>query len=966
MDTTATSDLLANTDLRDNLSVVHLNENDVFCENRLNLLVLNINSIRNKIDDLHLYVSNFNKTIHFLCITETRVSENEAYLCDLPNYTAICCPRTNRSGGGACIFVHSSLDFDVLINEEFLEGSNIVVTLKEPKINVAVIYRPPHANLVDSISYLDMLLEKFENLICVGDFNINLLSPDSEDYKTMLTSNGFCLLNKIDINNYTFKRETSFSILDHALTDLYNRNFRMSVHDVSFSDHRSLLISSSARIQARNFEEVNIIKHDYNSINSNLAQSIENVNNLDDLTETLKSLISQNVHHIKMKRKRKESLPWVNATVLEHINIRDQMYKRTLEWPSNSLIMKNYKQQKNFVNNLMKSARKNYYCDLIASNRNDIRKVWSIMNEIVFNKKNNVNCNQTVELEVNGNKITNITQICNAFNNFFIKTPVDLKKELSDRFNNQIQVPTLNRSNEHTLMLFPATENEISNFVRELNISSAPGIDKIPAKLLKVNVQNIVPKLTLLINQSSLEGKFPDSLKTAKVRPIFKSGSKKSLGNYRPISVLPTLSKPFEKYLHSRIYSFFKKHKIIHKNQFGFQPKSNTLTAAISFVNDLQTELDKKSMICASIFIDVSKAFDCVPHDLLLSKLYKYGIRGNAHRLIESYLDNRKQKVVLDGAESIELIQKYGVPQGSIIGPLFFIVFVNDLFHLNLKGRIQLYADDAAIIYNSKNLDTLFSDMQQDLNLINTWFFNNGLTINASKTKYVIFSYTDKFNNINNQLFIGNEKLERVRSTVYLGLTIQQNLKWSEHVEKIYKKITNFLGMLRRSSYMLPIKERKSVFYAHVQSQISYLNVIWQNSAENILSKISIALNKFMRVIFWEDYTNPNIRTVNLYSKNNMLNLKQINFYEAIVFMYKLKHNLIRNNIEIEYNSDVHSYNTRSANDIRPSIPRTNYLRLGCMYSSIVSFNNLPITLKDVTPLSKFKEQLKQYILNAT
>uniref|UniRef100_A0A8D8B4R6 (northern house mosquito) hypothetical protein n=1 Tax=Culex pipiens TaxID=7175 RepID=A0A8D8B4R6_CULPI len=121
-----------------------------------------------------------------------------------------------------------------------------------------------------------------------------------------------------------------------------------------------------------------------------------------------------------------------------------------------------------------------------------------------------------------------------------------------------------------------------------------------------------------------------------------------------------------------------------------------------------------------------------------------------------------------------------------------------------------------------------------------------------------------------------------------------------------------------------------------------------------------------MRVIFWEDYTNPNIRTVNLYSKNNMLNLKQINFYEAIVFMYKLKHNLIRNNIEIEYNSDVHSYNTRSANDIRPSIPRTNYLRLGCMYSSIVSFNNLPITLKDVTPLSKFKEQLKQYILNAT
>lgn len=163
---------------------------------------------------------------------------------------------------------------------------------------------------------------------------------------------------------------------------------------------------------------------------------------------------------------------------------------------------------------------------------------------------------------------------------------------------------------------------------------------------------------------------------------------------------------------------------------------------------------------------------------------------------------------------------------------------------------------------------------------------------------------------------------------------------------------------------MLPIKERKSIFYAHVQSQISYLNVIWQNSAENALSKISLTLNKFMRVIFWEEYTNPNVRTANLYSRNSMMNLKQINFYEAIVFIYKLKHNLIRHNIALEHNSDVHSHNTRSASAIRPSIPRTNYLRLGCMYSSIVNFNNLPDYLKIITPLSRFKKHVKQFILS--
>lgn len=345
-------------------------------------------------------------------------------------------------------------------------------------------------------------------------------------------------------------------------------------------------------------------------------------------------------------------------------------------------------------------------------------------------------------------------------------------------------------------------------------------------------------------------------------------------------------------------------------------------------------------------------------------KLSRYGIRGNAYSLIESYLKDRKQIVQLGSHSSQEYLLRFGVPQGSTLGPLLFIVFVNDIFDLPLKGTLKMYADDSVLVYKAENLQLLFDDMQHDLNLINSWFFNNGLTINATKSKYMIFSSTDRFNTANYNLFLGSNNLERVQVHTYLGLIIQQNLKWNSHVDSMHSKIVKFLGMLRRTSYMLPSKERKCLYYAHVHSQITYLNIVWQNAPAYVINKITTTINKFMRIIFWEQYSRPGARTLDLYCCNRMLNFDQIKYYEAVLFVYKIKNNLVKNNMILQSNRELHSYETRAIDSLRLSAPRTNFLRLGCMYSAIVKFNNLPASISNIMPLHRFKKALKGYILS--
>lgn len=383
------SDFLLDVDLNDNLIVRHKPHNEIFTNNTLNVLSININSIRNKIDELKLYISNYQSIVHVICVTEIRVCPEDLYLCHLDDYVEVCCPRSSRAGGGACIFIHRSVVFETLLNEEFLEGSLIVVALQCPKLKIGVVYRPPHADLTASINFLDNLLENQNGMLCVGDYNINLLSPASIQYKSMVTSNGYSFLNSLDASSFTYGNSLSGSIIDHGLTDLTNYEYEVGLHDISFTDHRAMLISLKGFPNVTSDDPASeITKCDFEQASLDLSRMVSQVTNLNEFCILASDVIRTNSHRVRLKQKHSRTAPWIDDYVLNQIRLREQLYRRTLEWPNNAQIKLNYCRQKNYVTKIIRHKQKQYYGVLIDNNRGNIRKVWNIMNEIVFHKKN--------------------------------------------------------------------------------------------------------------------------------------------------------------------------------------------------------------------------------------------------------------------------------------------------------------------------------------------------------------------------------------------------------------------------------------------------------------------------------------------------------------------------------------------------------------------------------------------------
>jgi hypothetical protein len=456
-----------------------------------------------------------------------------------------------------------------------------------------------------------------------------------------------------------------------------------------------------------------------------------------------------------------------------------------------------------------------------------------------------------------------------------------------------------------------------------------------------------------------------DCLKISKTVPIFKSGDKKCPDNYRPISIITSFSKIFEKLIYSRLRSFYEKNNFFHKHQYGFMPNSSTVSAALQLVEGIRASMNER-LFTGAIFIDVSKAFDCVDHQILLAKLYKSGIRGSFHKLMTSYMSGRLQKVCLNGSESENGSINFGVFQGTILGPLLFLVYINDLLHLPLKGQIQLYADDVALLYSSQGCDDMYEMMQHDLNIIENWFYDNRLTANGLKTKLIIFKHPKKILSSSRTLFLGGQTVERVSEIRYLGLILDSRLTWYPHIDHIKSKIVPFVGILSKLKYYVPKHIRMQVYYAHIYSHISYLNPIWGGACKYKLKELERLVNKAVRSVFFEDYNQPNTHTVDLYSKNKLLSVKILCEYESVLLVHRLKHNTIRNDIFLPTNRETHNYNTRARNDFHLSRINNEFGRRGVHHNGILSYNHLPPHLKSISNYDLFKREVKRHMLART
>ena len=421
---------------------------------------------------------------------------------------------------------------------------------------------------------------------------------------------------------------------------------------------------------------------------------------------------------------------------------------------------------------------------------------WRTINELLHRNKTKTRMPDAFLLKNSNINVTNPVDIANKFNEYFVSVGPQLAKKIPKDSNTSFE-SYLKSNYVESMFIEPVTENELLNEIINLNENKSAGHDEINAKMIKAINSEILKPLTYVYNLTFLTGKIPKFLKIALVTPIFKANESNLFENYRPISVLTCFSKLLEKLMYKRLYNYVEKQKILTKHQYGFCRNRSTEHAILELTDKISNAMDE-GKYTMGVFLDLSKAFDTVHYEILLKKLQHYGVRGICLEWFKDYLHGRTQIVKFKHHRSIEMNVTTGVPQGSILGPLLFLLYINDIENCSDILSFVLYADDTNAFYSNSCLKTLSSTMQNEMNKVVKWLNANKLSINSSKTKFVIFKSKNKLLNMEVTLKINNNFLKQVLFIKFLGVIIDQNLTWKNHISSVLQSVMKSTGLIAK------------------------------------------------------------------------------------------------------------------------------------------------------------------------
>ena len=579
--------------------------------------------------------------------------------------------------------------------------------------------------------------------------------------------------------------------------------------------------------------------------------------------------------------------PWMNRELLTLINKKNDKYR---DWKSTNnndeyeVKKINFKTFEKIVKDNIRAAKREYYFKTFTSQKNDMKKTWKTIDETLNRRKNKSKFPS--EFIVNNRSIADQKEIADQFNIFFSSIGSTLSDSIEIADSTLDFTDYLNNPTEHHFNFNTITESETLSIINKLKNKNSSGKDEISNKLLKSIKDEIAKPLTIIINQSLKTGVFPDALKIAKVKPLYKKGDNFCLNNYRPISLLPTISKIFERVMFTQLYSYLNANNLLSEQQYGFRSQHSTELACVKLVDYITTEMDniKKIKTPTAIFLDLSKAFDTLNFNILLNKLQYYGIDGISLSLIRSYLTDRFQYVQFENSESDLLEIKTGIPQGSILGPLFLSIMINDLVNSSNKFKFLMYADDTTIYFNLEdfpieNREVLINN---ELEKVNKWLKLNKLAVNVDKTKSMLFHKRRPVTPI--QFSMNNRIIDVVQYFNYLGIMLDADMSWKTHVAMVRNKLSRINGILHRLKYIYPqsilITLYKSLFVPH----INYGSLLWGH-AGGALDKIQ---KKAVRTITYSNYiahSEPLLKELNLLKVKDLFELK------ILKFLFKLYHN---------------------------------------------------------------------------
>ena len=932
---------------------------------------LNINSIRNKFDQLCSIVQGY---VDILIITEAKLDSTfptSQFLMD--GYATpyrLDREKNGKNGGGVLVFVREDIPSKIIQGHVLpgdIEALPIEINLRKTKILLLAAYHPPSQcdeYFFDNVSrVLDKYSHAYEKVLLAGDFN-------AQENESCINN----FITKHDLNNIV-KEPTCFKNTENpTCIDLFITNFPNSFRvtktiGTGLSDFHKMVITvlknkfikqKPKEVEYRCYRNIDrvVFRHE-------LSISLAEAQTLEDFDEFYLRTLDKHAP-IKRKTVRINQAKYMTKPLRKAIMRRSALQAKFYK-DKNPISERMYKKQKNFCSRLYKKERRNFYNNLDLKDFTDNKRFWMTVKPFLSEKGNLV---RKINLKEGDTIISSDSEVAEILNTYFSESvkllgiqenkfiinsadhilhPVD--KSLYKFQSHPSILKIKERVKGNKFRFSNVTQDELMREINNLNPNKANTSYNIPVKNLKDNVDISGNVLFKIINNDITNSNFPDKLKLAEITPLKKDNDVMNKTKYRPVSILPSISKIYERIMQSQLSNFIEKHLYIH--MCGYRKGYSTQFALLTLVEKWKKILDNHGY-AGAIITDLSKAFDTINHELLIAKLHAYGFEKSALILINNYLKNRWHKTKVNSAYSTwrELIE--GVPQGSVLGPLLFNIYFNDLFYILEETEAINYADDTNLYACDMDLSNLIRKLEYDALIAIEWFECNYMKLNRGKCHFIFAGNKNEHLWVN----VGDSKIWETKSEKILGVTIDSTLKFEEHVENILASGGKKLSALARMSYILRFSKMRLLIKSFVDSQFAYCPLVWMFCSRSLNNKINKLQERALRILY-KDYESS---FEDLLEKDNTDKIHDRNIKLLAKEVYKVENNILPNALGSFITKRNLQYNLRHAsNFLRDKVSTTSYGTESVRILGPKIWDLLPYDIKYAENLDSFQTKIKNW-----